>query len=763
MSHKKKKHSVSICRFLLLFFVLVFPIEQAFAIIYGDDDRLDLYECTDQGLEDLADNVVVALMDSADITCNDGNCTPVMPQSLADWYLSENPIGSGKPICSNERFIDQLTLGFCSGVMVGPDLIATAGHCLTNHSDCQNTTFVFGYKMLDANTPVITFPEDDVYYGVEIVAHSEDESGIWTDDWAIIRVDRTIVGHEPTPIRRTGVVEEGDPVVTIGHPTGLPTKIEPGGIVVDAREGLLDFFLSNSDTFGGNSGSGVWSGDGSRRELIGILVRGELDFETDSINSCDRAIRCPDSGCPGWEKVIRSTEFADYVPYDYIVVFADPLSKDIAVASATFPILHDYNIIPGFAAHLDYQDKEQLLTDPNVVYIEPDLPVYISELSTQSVPGGGAGETIPDGVSMVNAPAVWPTTTGAGAVVCVLDTGLEVGHPDRPESLLPGWNFIDDNSDVDDGEGHGTHVSGTIAAAMGNGIGVAGVAPNVEIIPLKFMDDSGSGYVSDEIAGIQYAVVGGANVINMSFGTYGFSQSEYDALNSAAASGVLLVAAAGDANDDTPQYPAGYDNVFSVGASTSWGDRADFSNYGPTIDIVAPGVDVLSTANGAYEFRSGTAMAAAHVSGVAALLFSWGGTSMSAPQVREAIEQTAEDLGSPGHDDYYGHGLVNAEKALAFLLAEGVPTNCAEVHDFGYGRLADLNNDCYVSLLDLQLFAFEWLNNCDDGNQWCNAANFDGSGTVSFANFATFCQQWLGCNDPQELNCSPCIPNWPTP
>jgi V8-like Glu-specific endopeptidase len=760
MLHKKKKPSVSICRFLLLFLVLVFPIEQALAVIYGDDNRLDPYECTDQELKDLAYNSAVVLVEASNITCSDGNCTPVMLQSLADWYLSEDPLDSGNPICSDERFIDQPTLGFCSGILIDDNLnlIVTAGHCIENQSDCQNTAFVFNYQMADANTPITTFPESDVYYGQEIVAHSEDESGTRTEDWTIVRVDRDIVDHEALPVRTAGIIEEGDPVVTIVHQAGLPVKIEDGGWVQDDPSPGSPYFVAPLDTYGGNSGSAVFSDDGSRRELIGILVRGEPDFETDPNNSCDKAIRCPDSGCPGWEKVIRSTEFADYVPYDYIVVFTDQLSKDNAVASATFPILHDYNIIPGFAAHLDYQDKEQLLTDPNVVYIEPDMPVYISELSTQSSPGGGVGEIIPDGVSMVNAPAVWPTTTGEGAVVCVLDTGMDVNHPDRG-AIAPGWNFIDDNSDINDGDGHGTHVSGTIAAAMGNGIGVAGIAPDAIIMPVRFLGPNG-GCVSDEIAGIEYAAANGARVINASFGTYGFAQSEYDALNSAAASGVLLVAAAGDANDVSSQSQYDLDNIISVAWSDTPGDTV---NWGPTIDIAAPGTDIISTANGAYEYRSGTDMAAAHVSGVAALLFAWGGTSMSAPQVRMAIEQTADDLGSPGRDDYYGHGLVNAEKALAFLLAEGVPTNCAEVHDFGYSRLADLNNDCYVSLLDLQLFALEWLNNCDDGNQWCNAANFDGSGMVSFANFATFCQQWLECNDPQELNCSPCIPNWPTP
>jgi len=756
-----KKHFVSIYIFLLLLFALVFPVGEASAIIYGDDDRMDYYECTDQELKDLADNSVAVLMDVSDISCNEGDCTLDNYQSLAEWYLSEDPIGSGNPICSDERFIDQPTAGWCSGVLIGGDLFTTAGHCIESQPDCENTVFVFNYKMMDAST-LGPISEDDVYYGVEIVAHSEDESGIWNDDWVIIRVDRTIVGHEAIPMRRTGTVEENTPLMVIGHPTGLPTKIEDGGHVRDDPSSNLDSFYGTTDSFHGNSGSGVYNYDTKEIMLQGILVRGNPGIVTDPNNSCDRAIRCPDSGCPELEKVVRSTAFADYVPYDYIVVFTDSLSKDYAVRSATFPILHNYSIIPAFAAHLDYQDKEQLLTDPNVLYIEPDMPVYISELSTQSSPGGGAGEIIPDGVSMVKAPEVWPTTTGEGVVVCVLDTGLDVSHPDLTGPIAPGWNFIDDTPDVDDGEGHGTHVSGTIAAAMGNGIGVAGIAPNATLMPLRFFDDDdGGGYTSHVIAGIDYAVAGGAHVINMSWGIAEYSQALEEAVDNAAAAGVLLVAAAGDANNLSLHYPAGFDNVLS---SVMWADSlGDTSNWGPTVDLAAPGVDVLSTANDGYEYRSGTDMATAHVSGVAALLFAAGGDGTTAQQVREAIEQTAEDLGSPGRDDYFGYGLINAEKALAFLLAEGIPTNCAQVHDFGYGRLADLNNDCYVSLLDLKLFAVEWLNNCDNSNLWCNTVNFDVSGAVSLPNFATFSEQWLNCNDPQELNCSPCIPNWPIP
>ncbi len=767
MSGKKKSHSVFIGRLILLLLLFVFPSKQAFAVIYGDDDRMDIYEVTDSDLQGLADSVVM-LMDSADVFCSNGSCSLLNLQSLADWYLSEDPIGSGNPICIDERFIDQPTAGFCSGMVVGPDLIATAGHCIENQSDCQSTVFVFNYHMLDASTPVTIFPEDDVYYGLEIVAHSEDETGVWSDDYAIVRVDRPIEGRQAVPIRRSGAVEDSGigELLVIGHPTGLPTKIDDGGHVTGGTG--LDTFYTSTDSFHGNSGSGVFSRDGldgTRILLEGILVRGYHDhFETDPDGNCDKVIRCPDEGCPELETVVRATAFAEHIPSDYIVVFTDPNSKNDAVASASFPILHDYTLIPGFAAHLDYPQIQQLEANPNVEYIEPDLPIYLSELSTQSTPAAVAGEVIPDGVVQIGAPAVWPTTTGEGAVICVLDTGLELDHPDRPESIAPGWDFIKDDPDVTDDEGHGTHVAGTVGAAMGNGIGVAGTAPNITIMPLRFLGPDG-GYTSDAIMGIEYAAANGAHAINMSWGTPDYSQSLEEAVNKAGAAGLLMIASAGDAGADVPHYPSAYDNdsIISVGASTPWGSRADFSNYGSSVDIVAPGVDVLSTTNGidTYDHRSSTDMAVPHVTGTVALLATWKGSSMTAPQeIRKAMEQTAEDLGIPGRDDYYGHGLLNAEKALAYLMAGGIPSDCAQVHDFGYGYLSDLNNDCTVSLLDLELLAIEWLGSCDDSNQWCNRSDFAGSGNVSLPDFATFAAQWLSCNDPQELNCSPHIPNW---
>jgi subtilisin family serine protease len=758
MSGKTKNSlSVSVSVFLLLLLLLLSP-RQAAAIIYGDDDRVDYYQLTNLSTINAADSIV-ALFDSSDITCDDDNCYLLNLQSLAEWYLATDPIGSGNPLCSDQRYLDEPSPAFCSGFMVARDVIVTAGHCIDD-SSCPNTVFVFNYHMTDINTPVTTFDIDDVYHCSEIIAR--DSSG--TNDWAIVEVDRPIVGHEALPIRTEGIVEDGAPLVVIGHPVGLPMKIDPNAEVRDNND--LPYFQVDADAYGGNSGSAVFGADadGNVTQVEGILVRGydDWDFVADGNGLCDRLSECPDEGCPGWEEVTRATNVVDFIPEDYIVVFTDQNAKDNAAGSATYPINHNYSIIPGFAASLDAQQKALLLTDPNITYVEPDLPLDISQNSAASTPYvPNPGQTIPYGVDKIQAPDIWPTTRGSGVAIAVLDTGIDVNHPDRG-TIIASESFVPGQS-VDDGSsGHGTHVSGTVAAAD-DGDGVVGVAPEAGLLIGRVLSDQGSGYVSDEIAGIEYAADQGARVINMSFGTYYYSQSEYEALQNANTAGILLAAAAGDSNTNQPYYPADYNCVISVTAVDINNIKADFSNYSSTADhVAAPGVEILSTALGGYEIRSSTDMACAHVSGLAALLFAAGGPATTPDQVQKAIQQTTLDLGAPGPDSIYGRGLVNAPRALAYLLADGIPANCTEAHDFGYGLLPDLDDDCYVSFKDLKIFAAQWLNDdCSDANQWCNGTNFDGSGTVAFPSFADFAQSWLNCNDPEEINCSPCTPNWP--
>lgn len=219
---------------------------------------------------------------------------------------------------------------------------------------------------------------------------------------------------------------------------------------------------------------------------------------------------------------------------------------------------------------------------------------------------------------------------------------------------LIGWNFVNNTNDPFDDHGHGTHVAGTIGASGNNGVGVAGVASDALIVGLKFMDASGGGYLSAALGALKYAVAKGSTISNNSWGGGGYSQAFYDALNHAREQGHIFVAAAGnggsdgvgDNNDTAPSYPASYslDNVIAVAATDNTDKLASFSNYGATsVDIAAPGVNILSTQPGGYAYSSGTSMAAPHVAGVVALAQSQNRNS-SYSQVISRVLNNADKL-----------------------------------------------------------------------------------------------------------------------
>ena len=290
---------------------------------------------------------------------------------------------------------------------------------------------------------------------------------------------------------------------------------------------------------------------------------------------------------------------------DYIVVYRSHSQKQKMLNHPTFPVSRDFNIIPGVAAHLDANQVKQLLANPDIEYIEPDYKIYalgfpdtnaysssdISALSSSS------SQTIPYGVTMVNAPAVWSRTSGAGVRVALMDTGITMYHPDRG-NVVDSNSFATDSTGaiipVEDFAGHGTHTSGTIAAADNN-IGVVGVAPQADLLIAKVMDNTGSGQVSWLISGIEWAVNNNAKVISMSLGSSSYSSALDTACSNALAAGTLLVAAAGNDDVNTPFYPASLSSVISVVAIDQNKNKASFSNYGSTIALAAPGVNVYST------------------------------------------------------------------------------------------------------------------------------------------------------------------------
>jgi hypothetical protein len=255
-------------------------------------------------------------------------------------------------------------------------------------------------------------------------------------------------------------------------------------------------------------------------------------------------------------------------------------------------------------------------------------------------------------------------------IVAVVDSGSGP-HPDLVENLLPGRSIIgtvetQDGRDID-ASGHGTHVSGIIAAVANNGIGGSGVAPNAKILPIQVLDQSGQGDARDVAAGVRFAADNGARVINLSLGGATESSSLTQAITYANDKGVLVVAAAGNGGAaDKPKWPASLDLTLAVTAVDQANNATSFDQRGDYIDLSAPGANIVSTAKGDYVTLSGTSMAAGFVAGAAALLFA-AEPRVTNAQVRDILLRTATDIGEPGRDVTFGSGLINMVAALAEL------------------------------------------------------------------------------------------------
>ncbi len=373
--------------------------------------------------------------------------------------------------------------------------------------------------------------------------------------------------------------------------------------------------------------------------------------------------------------ITQSTAKANASGGRKIVVFNDALNdsvKDEIVARAGGSNLKNLDLISAKVVWLPSRAAaEKLKSHPAVVRVEEDI--IVEALARKA--GGGIAipppQVLPWGIDRVDAELVWPGGNTAGPVkVGIIDTGISNKHPDILANVKGGVNTINPRKNWNDDNGHGSHVAGVVAA-LNNATGVIGVGPAADLYAIKVLNSAGSGYLSDVIEGIQWAIANNMQVINMSLGTTSNIQSFHDAVIAARSAGLVTVAAAGNSGESV-NFPAAYPETIAVSATDHNDTLASWSSRGPEVDLSAPGISIYSTYKGTgYATLSGTSMAAPHVTGSAALVLNTPVGSYDAnadgrwnpSEVQKKLQDRAIDLGASGFDNLYGWGLVNAYAA----------------------------------------------------------------------------------------------------
>jgi len=342
----------------------------------------------------------------------------------------------------------------------------------------------------------------------------------------------------------------------------------------------------------------------------------------------------------------------------YLIGFMDTPRPDI-VNAAGGEVYKTFTIVPAVAAHLSEQAADALSQNPHVRFVEPDHPVFAQD---QKVPWG-IDRVFGD--EEYNFPT-WKISTGAGIGVAILDTGIDEEHEDLNVAEI-GITTIDDTHWGHDVNGHGTHVAGSVAA-LDNNVGVVGVAPAVLLYAVKVLNEDGVGAVSTTVAGIEWAVEQNIPIINMSLGNRNYSELMHKACDAAYAAGHLVVSSAGNEGNpggggDNVTYPASFESVIAVANSDSDDNRSRLSSTGSAVELIAPGSSILSTLpENNYGHKGGTSMASPHVAGAAALAWAVN-PDLTNVQIREILQNTAEDLGL--RSNHQGYGLVRADLAVA--------------------------------------------------------------------------------------------------
>jgi len=299
--------------------------------IYGFDDRVEDYQVTDARVR-ASGEAAALLVRRCDLLDRGDGTYELQADSFASTYERIDPIGSGQPLCEDEPFRDQPSAGTCTAVLVAPEMIATAGHCVACGVS-SDLVAVFGFVMLDASTAAVVVDADDVYPISEVVSYQ-----IGYPDWAIVRLERAVVGRTPLALRRVGRVADKQRLLAVGHPWGVPRKYDTGAVV--RENGAPTFFQANVDSSRGSSGSPVVNIDSMVIE--GLLTGGQQEFAADIVQGCDRSWVCPESGCvvngrTYWESIVRATAFSGVVPSFDLYLGTDPDQLELVATGLAAP------------------------------------------------------------------------------------------------------------------------------------------------------------------------------------------------------------------------------------------------------------------------------------------------------------------------------------------------------------------------------------------------------------------------------------------
>jgi len=280
-------------------------------------------------------------------------------------------------------------------------------------------------------------------------------------------------------------------------------------------------------------------------------------------------------------------------------------------------------------------------------------------------------------LARIGTPSAWNSTQGAGVTIAILDSGVDSAHPDLAANMLSGYNFVDNNTNTADVCGHGTAVAGSAAASSNNAVGVAGVAGQARILPVRIGSTDGSGgctaFLSTIVSGITYAADRGARIVNVSFGPLADSPAVQNAAAYLKSKGGLLFVSAGNSGVDAALAPTA--SMIVVSATDSGDSRTSWSNYGSFVTLAAPGAGIWTTSKGnLYQQWNGTSFSSPVAAGVGALVMA-ANPSLDNQTVESLLYSTAVDLGTAGRDPYFGYGRVNASAAVAAAVAKRAPSD----------------------------------------------------------------------------------------